>query len=256
MREDKITSLRTEIADFAAQYEPTQMSGAEQQVLLAAIDRYVPENFLNRHLDFPDYFSADWDVEGAYLKFRDCVNTFKWKLWLALTRKPPTTEEVSRREAQHNWLRQFIAGVVIRPGDGRPIGVTPDGVRAWASAYLQRTFTDPLSLLYDPMTESQFEVFKKLTIRSAANGLYNTAMDIPVRALGARAYDRTDVEKAYDYPFDIDLPFEDEVRSIWGGGDGAGPHLVPKQASSLRLAQGEAAGFTGTCRPYPSRLAG
>jgi hypothetical protein len=32
--------------------------------------------------------------------------------------------------------------------------------------------------------------------------------------------------------------------------------LVPKQASSLRLAQGEAAGFTGTCRPYPSRLAG
>jgi hypothetical protein len=32
--------------------------------------------------------------------------------------------------------------------------------------------------------------------------------------------------------------------------------LAPKQASSLRLAQGEAAGFTGTCRPYPSRLAG
>ena len=32
--------------------------------------------------------------------------------------------------------------------------------------------------------------------------------------------------------------------------------LDPKQASSLRLAQGEAAGFTGTCRPYPSRLAG
>ena len=226
MTQNKVAWLRTEIADFTARYQPAQMSGAEQEALLASIDRYVPENFLNRHLDSPDDFSSDWDVEGAYLKFRDCVNTFKWKLWVALTRKPPTTEQVSRREAQHNWLRQFIAGVVIRPGDGRPINVTPDGVRAWASAYLQRQFADPLSLVYDPMTDNQFEFFKKLMVRSAANGLYNTAMDIPVRALGARAYDHTDVEKAYAYPFDIELPFEDEVRSIWGGGDGAGPHLV------------------------------
>ena len=32
--------------------------------------------------------------------------------------------------------------------------------------------------------------------------------------------------------------------------------LVPKQASSLRLVRGEAAGFTGTYRPCPDRLAG
>ena len=226
MTEDKVTSLRTEIANFAARYEPTQMSGAEQEVLLAAIDRYVPEYFLNRHLDFPDDFSSDWDVEGAYLKFRDCVNTFKWKLWLTLTRKPLSAEQLKQRQIQHDWLREFIAGVAIRPADWGPKGVAPTGVRKWALKYLEEQLADPLSLLCEPMTENQFEVFKKLMIRSAANGLSHTVTNIPVRALGARAHDHADVEKAYAYPFDIELPFENEVRSIWGGGDGAGPHLV------------------------------
>gem|GEM_PF-3423986 len=226
MTEDKVTSLRTEIADFAARYEHTQMSGAEQEVLLAAIDRYVPENFLNRHLDFPDDFSSDYDIEGAYLKFRDCVNTFKWKLWLALTRRPLTAEQFKQRQIQHNWLREFIAGVAIRPADWGPKGVAPTGVRKWALKYLEEQLADPFSLLCKPMTENQFEVFKELMKRSAVNGLSYTVTNIPVRALGARSHDHADVEKAYAYPFDIELPFEDEVRSIWGGGDGAGPHLV------------------------------
>ncbi len=226
MTDDTVTSLRTEIADFAARYEHTQMSGAEQEALLAAIDRYVPENFLNRHLDFPDDFSSDWDVEGAYLKFRDSVNTFKWKLWLALIRRPLTAEQLKQRQIQHNWLREFIAGVPIRPADWGPKGVAPTGVRKWASRYLEEQLADPLSLLCEPMTENQFEVFKECMKRSSANGLSYTVTNIPVRALGARAHNHGDVEKAYAYPFDIELPFEDEVRSIWGGGGGAGPHLA------------------------------
>jgi hypothetical protein len=226
LTEDKLESLRKEIRQFAAKYRPVQLSVADQQVLLGAIDQYVREYFLNRGLDSPKHFPADYDMEGAYLKFRDSVNTFKWKLWLAVTRKPLTTEQLSRREVQHDWLREFIAGVPIRPGDATPIGVAPGAVRTWASAYLERKSTDPLSLLYDPMSDRQFEVFKKLMARSSANGLYNTVRDVPVRALGARAHNHTDVEKAYAYPFDIELPFEDEVRSIWGGGDGAGPHLA------------------------------
>jgi len=226
LTEKRLTSLLEEIRDFAATYPPGLLSSAGKKNLLDAIDRYVPEHFLNRHVDFPDHFSSDWDVEGAYLKFRDVVNTFKWQLWLALTRQPHTAEQLQQRHIQHDWLRKFLAGVPIRPGDGRPVGVEPDGIRKWASTYLERQLADPLSLLYDPMTQSQFGVFRGLMKRSAANGLYDTVKDVPVRALGARAHSHADIEMAYGYAFEIKLPFEDEIRSIWGGGAGAGPHLV------------------------------
>ncbi|MCH8118978.1 MAG: hypothetical protein IIC00_04520 [Planctomycetes bacterium] len=223
---DKLESLRKEIYDFAAKYPPTQMSPAEQGVLLASVDRYVSDYFLNRGFDFPGDFPRDFDMEGAYLKFQDQINTFKWKLWLAITRKPPSMEQLKQRQVQHDWLRKFIANVPIRPGDWRPVDVSPDDIRKWASAHLEQELADPLSLLYDPMTHSQFEVFKQWMKRSAANGLSNTVTNIPVRAIGARAHNHADVEKAYSYPFDIELPFKDEVRSVWGGGGGAGTHLV------------------------------
>lgn len=224
--EDKLESLRKEIYDFTAKYQPTQMPPAKQEALLASIDRYVSDYFLNRGFDFPGDFPRDFDMEGAYLKFQDQINTFKWKLWLAITRKPPSMEQLKQRQVQHDWLRKFIANVPIRPGDWRPVDVSPDDIRKWASAHLEQELADTLSLLYDPMTHSQFEVFKQWMKRSAANGLSNTVTDIPARALGARAHNHADVEKAYYYPFDIQLPFEDEVRSTWGGGGGAGTHLA------------------------------
>jgi hypothetical protein len=62
-----------------------------------------------------------------------------------------------------------------------------------------------------------------------------------------------------NFPLIVKVPerFGQEVpREKEDTGNGIVDYLDPKQASSLRLAQGEAAGFTGTCRPYPSRLAG
>lgn len=226
LAEYKLESLRKEIRDFTAKYQPTQMPPAKQEALLASIDRYVSDYFLNRGFDFPGDFTRDFDTEGAYLKFRDQINTFKWKLWLVLIRKTPTPEQLKQRRIQHDWLRKFIANVPIRPGDWRPAGVSPNGVRKWALANLEQELADPLSLLYDPMTHSQFEVFKQWMKRSAANGLSHTVTNIPTRAIGARAHNHADVEKAYSYPFDIQLPFKDEVRSIWGGGGGAGTHLT------------------------------
>lgn len=217
--EDKLESLRKEIYDFTAKYQPTQMSPARQEAFLAFIDRYVSDYFLNRP-NCPD------DPEGAYLKFRDQINTFKWKLWLALIRTPHSPEQLKQRQIQHDWLREFIAKVPIRPGDWRPAGVSPNGVRKWALANLEQELADPLSLLFDPMTNSQFEVFKQWMKRSAANGISHTVTNIPARAIGARAHNHADVEKAYSYPFDIELPFKDEVRSVWGGGGGAGTHLA------------------------------
>jgi hypothetical protein len=213
---DKLASLKTEIADFAASFLAGKMPTQEREALLASVDRYVPEYFGNQ------------DTEGAYLKFRDSVSTFKWKLWRTLTRKPLAAEDTRRRDAQHEWLRQFIAGVRGRPGDGTPLGVPPTeaGVRSWASSYVDRQCSDPLSVLSDPMTDSQFEVFKQWMIRSSANGLYDTTTDIPCRALGAVAHEGTGADEAYASPIQVQLPFRDEIVEIWGGGGGAGPHFA------------------------------
>jgi hypothetical protein len=165
-------------------------------------------------------------AEGAYLKFRDVVNTFKWQLWRALTRRPLTPEQHAQRRVQHDWLRDCIAGVPPHPSNTYPPGVLPDDLNAWARRRVERELADPLSLLYDPLSKEQFKVFKVWMQRSAGNGLVMTVKDISVRALGARAHHDANVEGAYAYPFDYALPFDDEVVSVWGGGGGTGPHLA------------------------------
>jgi len=229
--EEDINSLRKEIGAFAAEHHTRSFSRTEREELLVAGEQYVTDNFLNR----PD---MHWyDQEGAYLKFADVVNTFKWQLWKALRRSKLTAQQMSRRDSQREWVRSFVAEVPIRPGDGRPVGVAAVGVREWGNEYIEKKFADPLGLLYEPMTDAQFEVFRKLMERSSANGFYNTVSDIRIRALGAVAHRHTDVEKVYVYPFDIELPFDDEVRSMWGGGGGAGAHLV--FASNAKFRGGE-----------------
>jgi len=68
--------------------------------------------------------------------------------------------------------------------------------------------------------------------------------------------------KCYDGHADLESV---DVAIVGAWGEGAGSDLltdktryalVPKQASSFRLVRGEAAGFTGTYRPCPDRLAG
>ena len=61
--------------------------------------------------------------------------------------------------------------------------------------------------------------FKEWMKRSSANGLSTTVSDIRCRVIGARAHKHSGVEGVYKYPFDIKLPFEDEVKSMWGGAD-------------------------------------
>jgi hypothetical protein len=194
LSEDKLKSLRAQIEDLASRYAPTQLPGRERESLLSAIDRYVPQHFPNRSPGI----RGESDVERTYLTFGDLVNTFKWQLWRALTRKPFTAEQLQQRQAQHDWLRQFIDRVPARPGDAYPPGIDVSSARAWATARLDELLADPLGLMYDPMSARQFELFKKLMDRSAANGLSTTIRDVPVRALGARAHVSASADTAYD----------------------------------------------------------
>lgn len=228
--EAELSTLTREIATFAARYAPRRMPPAKQDALLEAVEKYVREHFSNPPLESPH---RSLSVEGTYLMFRDVVNTFKWQPWRALTRDPLTPEQRAQRQIQHDWLREFIAGVPPNPSKQFAPHPRQEERDEWARTRVERELADPLGLLYDPLTSGQFEVFKAWMRRSAANGLVTTVSNIPRRALGARAHREASIEGAYAYPFDLDLPFEDEVTAIWGGGDGAGPHLA--FASNVRF---------------------
>jgi hypothetical protein len=219
LSEDKLKSLHTEIADFSSRCKPAPLPSKDRESLLTAVDRYVPQHFPNKSPGSPGQYRSASDAERAYLTFRDVVNTFKWQLWRALIRRPLSAEQLKQRQTQHDWLRRFIDSVPARPGDAYPPGVVVSNARAWATARLEETLADPLGLMYDPMPDLQFELFKKLMSRSAGNGLVATVLDVPVRALGARAHLSASPDTAYSYPFDIVLPFDDEVRSIYGGSE-------------------------------------
>jgi hypothetical protein len=209
--------LHQEIRDFAARYPAPQMSGAERDALLAAVEQYVPDHFVNRGSGSPD------DAERAYLEFRDQVNTFKWRVWLALTRKAFTPEDLARRAAQATWLRECLARVPVRPGDFDSARLTPEGLRDWAKARVERELADPLSLIYAPMTDKEFEAFQKTTNFHARNGPAVFVTDLDGRALSVRVPSHPDEQKRYGEAFDVQLPFEDEVVQIWGG---IGAHLA------------------------------
>ena len=210
LTETRLDAIRNEVRGLAGKCEPGGMAAADKEKLLAGIDKYVARQFPKRSC-----LSARSLEERAYLQLPDKVRTFEWLFWVALTRKPLSPELSQVRQQQRKWLREFLESVPVRPGDGVPIpGMQPEEVRPWAMDQLEQQFSDPLSLLNDPMTGMQFENFKRLMGDSAANGLNATAGDIPARALEARVQLHP---ATADETFAMPLPFDDKPVSVYGG---------------------------------------
>ena len=206
----RLAELRKEVREFAARYEPAGMAAADREKLLAGVDRYLARQFRKY-----DYVSAAWLDESTYLWLPDKLRTFEWMLWVSLTRKPLSPEQIAVREGQRKWLQQFLVTVPIRPGDGVPVrGMRPEQVRPWAIEQVDQDYSDPFSLLYDPLAKKQFENFQRILGYSAANGLRSTVFEIPLRALEARVQPHPVTP---DNTFDMPLPFNDRPVSLRGG---------------------------------------
>jgi hypothetical protein len=213
LTENDYSALWNEIHNFAGQYIKSSMSNLEFNILLAAIDKYDEPS------STPNYGETMRKLvsEQSYFAFPDRVKTFELLLWQALTRGAPSRKETKRRDNQHEWLREYIKAIPIRQDDGTFRGIEPARVYAWADDFLSKEFYNPLSFLYEAMTDEQFELFKALMRRSSSNGLRLALGDIRSRAIGARAHKKAQIDDAYRYPFDIKLPFDDEVTSSYGG---------------------------------------
>lgn len=198
----RLADIREDLRKFAMPFIPKKMTVLEQQTLLQAIDN-------------PQISAAGDDY--SYLSFPDRYETFKWKLWRALIRKPFTQDELIRRNAQQAWLHQFIMHTTNRPGDGVPNGIKPEELYAWALRCVDEEAGDPLSLLFDPFTDEQFARFQKGMASSAMNGLTSTVMDLRMRVLDTRRIIGTMVDGGYQEKYEITLPFKDTVISVNGG---------------------------------------
>ncbi len=213
LTEDQIAGLRREIRDFASHYLNGRMSNAKFKTLSKSIENYGLRRVRS---DDPDML---YSLEIGYFEFRDQVNTFKWLLWKALTRGSLSASDLKRRNAQHKWLKEFIKTVPFSQSDWMYVGVESNEMRQWAEDSLEQRLANPLSLMSEAMTDEQFVNFKEWMKRSSKNSLVMTISDIRSRSIGAHAHKRCDIEDVYRYPFDIDLPFEDEVLSMFGGPD-------------------------------------
>jgi len=131
---EKIDSLRNELQTFLAGKCPTDVTDPTLRAVLKSLDGYVPV-----------YFPDD---EHTYLDFPDRIATLKWKLWLALNRKPLTDAETSVLARQRSWLRSYVGSVPEK---------LPSFTRADRLRRLEALFADPLMPWYKkPLTEAQF----------------------------------------------------------------------------------------------------
>lgn len=140
----KLADLRARLRQFAADRLPEKLPADRQHALLQAIDQYVEVNFRT---------PADADsLSRLYLRFPDAVMTFQWQLWLVAHREPLNLEQEAQRQAQHQWVRQFIRSLPSKQGR----------THAEVLASMEESLVDPLDVLFStPMDPAMFQRFKQ-----------------------------------------------------------------------------------------------
>jgi hypothetical protein len=232
----RIDAIRRDVAAFVAKHDSPNMAAPQRDALLGAIDAYVPLYFYRRNWTRPE------DRDTSYLFFPDAVQTFKWKVWLALRRKALGAEELARRDAQREWMRETIR----RNEDDAP-RLIPQQLRA-----LEALFADALSPLFvEPMTDAEFDAFKA----SVAKGIDFARRNPPILGIEVPGVDVVgiliggEISRRYSKYDAIETPFADRVTCVgWGNTGymtlsfasnvaftGTGGSLLPQTGRTLRI---------------------
>ncbi|HET6429951.1 MAG TPA: M56 family metallopeptidase, partial [Phycisphaerae bacterium] len=188
LTQEKIDSLRDEMQAFLAGKCSKEVSTPTLRMVLASLDRYVPT-----------YFP---DEQSTYLDFPDRIATLKWKLWLALNRKPLDGAQKSALAEQAAWLRSHVGSI---PEE------LPAYTRAERLRRLEGLFADPLMPLFkEPRPEAEFDQLKdKLRNLRAEVAVGFIIQNVVRHALWAQ----------YPDPNRIGLPFEATVTGVGSSGD-------------------------------------
>lgn len=160
--------------------------------------------------------------EWMYLCDRDLYQTFQYHLWIALTQKARTADEIRRRDEQQQWMRDHVTNMPFRGRqESVPVkGMQPGDVRPWVLDQLNQAFRDPLHLLSLPMPDSAFtklqERFKEIN-----NGMVSTFRDMQVAALTSRFPAQESSKGRYGHVYPGTSPFAEPVVKLGGNA----PHL-------------------------------
>ena len=137
-----LAALQAELRDYSAPRATRPPAGADRAKVLQALDEFVRQRF-DRH---------------SYTWFRDRFDALKWSLWAAGDRPELTADELRLRNAQREWMREYVRG--LPPNQHLPIA--PAEQREAALEELERdVFGNPLHpFFHDPMSPAEFEKFK------------------------------------------------------------------------------------------------
>lgn len=220
LSKDELSRRREVIAAFVRQHLHQPLDEPDRAVLLKGIDSCINRLYSRPagDVNYRNGFGSGGE-EWMYLNDRDYFRTFKYHLWVGLTRKPLTQSDARRRDLQHRWMRQYLAELHFRGTHETPPreDIANNEVRPWAMAELEKTFSDPLHPLHGPMPDDGFAKLQDRFKRSS-NGIWRDFHDMEVAALTSRFPSKIDPAGFFGYSYSGQLPFDDTVVDLWGNG--------------------------------------
>ncbi len=224
--EPKRKDLRDSLERFVKEHEPQAMTDDLRREIVLGVRDYVQTRFAAPRAG--DTFAQ----EAAYCSFPDGIQTFQWCLWQAMQRAPLGPDAAARRESQREWLRAHVASLPEQ---------APTYTHSAVLKQLEARFNDPFCpLFYQPMTEAQFEEFKRcLKAHAPTSELLYVVPHAVWQAMLAQYPDWAKVV----------LPFQDRVNTA-----GQGNGYIQMAFDSNRWFAGRqlplgAGGFLDVCLP-------
>ena len=146
---DELSRRRDQVAVFVAKHlrRPLWMSPPASRCSMASIVASTACTAAPPAKSTMATGSAAGGEEWMYLNDRDYFLTFQYHLWVGLTRQPLAPADLQRRDAQRQWMRQYLTDLPYRGDQGnfaargnaqrrgplmgaRPVGKKPSPTRS------------------------------------------------------------------------------------------------------------------------------
>jgi hypothetical protein len=220
LSKNELSRRRDQVFSASVKCLRKPLDDGTRAAVLAGIDRSIDRLYSSPagKISYGNGFGSGGE-EWMYLNDRDFFLTFQYHLWVGLTSRPLSPADAKRLEAQHQWMRQYLANRPIQANqEAPPLYGKPDSeIRSWAMAELETAFADPLNLMSVPMPDEGFTKLQE-RFKQFSNGIAADIHDMEVAALTSRFPSRKNDTGRAEETYTGQLPFDDKVVTIWGNG--------------------------------------
>lgn len=227
LSKNELERRREEVEAFVTKHLGRPLDEPARAAVLSGIDRCL-DRLYSTPAGTVHYFNGfgSGGEEWVYLNDRDYFRTFQYHLWVGLTREPLPPADVQRRDSQREWMREYLTYGPWR--ETQP--VRNEKIRPKVLAELEKSFADPLGLLYEPLPDDTLAELRE-RFRDNSSGIDGDLHQMRVAALTSRfPWQKDAAGRAYAGR----LPFDDTVVALWGNA----PHLCFASNAGFRGSHG------------------